>query len=263
MTTWQPGIRWMSSSAWRRASPRPHPEEQDSTTLPIIHIVPDITAVVDAAQAAIARVPDAPRLFQRARQLCLFRGVSPPQMAGARAGCCGHYLVAAASLVSWPPRPPMAEIDKRLVIGKTSCPLRGPLRPSGAGFLSFPPLESVVTAPTLRPDGGLLDVPGYDQDHGLYLVSNGIAYPEVRPRPALDYARSAIGTLHMVFADFLWAASHYFSAALAAVFSLPAAMGNGAISHSSGALDGTRLRQEPGRRHLSRATAALPRLRPK
>ena len=202
---------------------RPHPDEQDATTLPIIQIRPDITAVVDAAQGAIARLPDAPRLFQRARQLCrITHGVPAPKWLERAPDAPVITAVDAASLrelaaqaARW------QKYDKRIGDWEDVLPPTWAIETLLArGSWSFPPLESVVTAPTLRPDGSLLEVPGYDQDTGLYLVSNGIAYPEVRLRPTLDDARSAIGTLHMVFADFLWAASHYFSAVLAAVLSL-------------------------------------------
>ena len=202
---------------------RPHPDEQDATTLPIIQIRPDITAVVDAAQGAIARLPDAPRLFQRARQLCrITHGVPAPKWLERAPDAPVITAVDAALLrelaaqaARW------QKYDKRIGDWEDVLPPMWPIETLLArGSWSFPPLESVVTAPTLRPDGSLLEVPGYDQDTGLYLVSNGIAYPEVRLRPTLDDTRSAIGTLHIVFADFLWAASHYFSAVLAAVLSL-------------------------------------------
>jgi uncharacterized protein DUF3854 len=202
---------------------RPPPEEPDPTARPIIEIRPDITAVVDAAEAAIARVPDAPRLFQRARQICrIVRGVPAPKwlerapdapvIAAVETASLRELAAQAARWHKWERRagdweevlPPTWAMETLLA----------------RGAWPFPPLEGVVTAPTLRPDGSLLAVPGYDRETGLSLVSNGVVYPELRARPTLDEARSAIGTLQTVFVDFLWAASHYFSAALAAVLSL-------------------------------------------
>ena len=143
-------------------------------------------------------------------------------MARAHAGCPRHCRGGRASLrelaaqaARW------QKYDKRIGDWEDALPPAWAIETLLArGSWSFPLLESVVTAPTLRPDGSLLEVPGYDQDTGLYLVSNGVVYPEVRTRPTLDDARSAIGMLQTVFADFLWAATHYFSAALAAVLSL-------------------------------------------
>lgn len=202
---------------------RPHPDEQELPSLPTIQIRTDITAVVDAAEAAIARVPDAPRLFQRARQLCrITRGVSAPKWlerapdAPVIAAVDAPYLrELAGQAARW------QKYDKRVSDWEDVLPPTWAIETLLArGSWSFPLLESVVTAPTLRPDGSLLAVSGYDQDTGLYLASNGMVYPEVRDRPTLDDARSAIGTLQEVFIDFLWAAKHYFSAALAAVLSL-------------------------------------------
>lgn len=202
---------------------RPHPDEHDAPTFPIIQIRPDITAVVDAAEAAIARVPEAPRLFQRAHRLCrIVRGASAPKWLQRAQDAPVIAAVDTAAL-----RELAAQAARWHKYDKRTGDWEEVLPPTWAvetiltrGDWSFPLLESVVTAPTLRPDGSLLAVPGYDQDTGLYLVSNGVVYPEIRTRPTLDEARSAIGTLQTVFADFLWAATHYFSAVLAAVLSL-------------------------------------------
>jgi len=84
----------------------------------------------------------------------------------------------------------------------------------------FPPLEGVLCAPTLRPDGSLLDTPGYDAETGLYLEFNGMTYPPLPKRPTLDDARSAIGTLQQVFIDFRWRHPAYFSATIAALLTI-------------------------------------------
>jgi putative DNA primase/helicase len=87
---------------------------------------------------------------------------------------------------------------------------------------TFPPLEGIVCAPTMRPDGSLLTMPGYDPDTGLYFDLNGISYPAMRAHPTLDDARTAIVRLQQVFRDFPFAEPHHFSATLTAVLSLVA-----------------------------------------
>jgi putative DNA primase/helicase len=62
------------------------------------------------------------------------------------------------------------------------------------GWWRLPVLRGVVTAPTLRTDGTLLDRPGYDQRSQLYFDPRGVVFPAVAAAPtradalaALDY----------------------------------------------------------------------------
>ena len=91
----------------------------------------------------------------------------------------------------------------------------------------FPVLESIVCSPTMRPDGSVLDTPGYDPDTGLYLDFNGTTFPPLLPHPTFDDARSALGRLQEVFINFPFAmrkegelTNPPFSAAIAAVLTL-------------------------------------------
>ena len=68
----------------------------------------------------------------------------------------------------------------------------------------LPCLEGIVEAPTLRPDGSLLDKPGYDPDTGLYLMPNGTFDP-IPTRPSKDEAISAVAVLFDLVQDFPFA----------------------------------------------------------
>ena len=63
------------------------------------------------------------------------------------------------------------------------------------------PLTAVVTAPTLRPDGKVLDTPGYDEKTGILYELDGdaIAVPH---KPDLGQALDALERLLMPFKDF-------------------------------------------------------------
>lgn len=80
------------------------------------------------------------------------------------------------------------------------------------------PLTGVVEAPTLRPDGSILAVPGYDARTGLLLewVGNPI---EVAGHPSRDDARSAYLRLADVFGEFNYQADRnvMIAASIAAV----------------------------------------------
>jgi hypothetical protein len=84
----------------------------------------------------------------------------------------------------------------------------------------FPLLEGIIHSPTLRPDGSLLDTPGYDADTGLFFDSNGTTFPPLPVWPTLDDARAAIVELKDVVQDFPFAKSCHKVAWLSAVLSL-------------------------------------------
>jgi hypothetical protein len=85
---------------------------------------------------------------------------------------------------------------------------------------SFPDLEGIVCAPTLRPDGVVLATPGHDRETGLYLDLNGIVFPAIPAHPTKDDAVTALTELYEPFRDFPFAHEYGISAALAAVLSL-------------------------------------------
>jgi putative DNA primase/helicase len=188
-----------------------------------IYITTQMTTVVNAMQAAITQLPEGPRLLQRAQQLChIARGVEPPKWlersheAPVIVPADPAYLrELAAQAAAW------KKYDKRADVWEDALPPAWAIDTLLARRVwPFPPLEGVVTAPTLRPDGSVLDLPGYDSDTGLFLAMNGFAYPPIPQRPTLGAARGAIGQLQQVFIDFPWLAPHHFSATLAALLSL-------------------------------------------
>lgn len=71
----------------------------------------------------------------------------------------------------------------------------------------LPVLRGVVTSPVIRPDGSLLEAPGYDRSTGLYLeprVPLRRLQPQVT-RDSLDRAKDIV--LGQVLADFPWVAA--------------------------------------------------------
>ncbi len=61
--------------------------------------------------------------------------------------------------------------------------------------LRLPILTGVVNAPTLRPDGSLLDQPGYDAKTGLLFDPRGITFPAIPDRPSMAQAKAALARL--------------------------------------------------------------------
>ena len=78
------------------------------------------------------------------------------------------------------------------------------------------PLSGVSEAPTMRPDGSILQTPGYDPQTGLlYLPS--IEFPPVPDEPTREQAEMALLELREIFADYTFAKPMHESAAVAAL----------------------------------------------
>lgn len=82
----------------------------------------------------------------------------------------------------------------------------------------LPPLKGIVTSPVIRPDGSLLQAPGYDAETGLYLHPR-VALRRLRPDvTAESLAKAKDIVLNQMLADFPWEKpsdrAHYLGALL-------------------------------------------------
>jgi len=68
-----------------------------------------------------------------------------------------------------------------------------------SGHWKLPELWGVITAPTLRPDGTILQKPGYDPDLKVWYDPCGIEFPEVPERPTKSEATAALNDLDEAF----------------------------------------------------------------
>lgn len=83
-------------------------------------------------------------------------------------------------------------------------------------------LAGIVEQPTLRPDGTILDAPGYDESTGLLYVDTGVEWPKVPENPTREDARRAVEALEDVVHDVPFEQPEHRSAWLAAVLTLAA-----------------------------------------
>jgi hypothetical protein len=67
---------------------------------------------------------------------------------------------------------------------------------------SFPVLTGTVEAPTMRPDGTILDIPGYDAKTGLHFDPGSMVFPPIPENPGEEDARKALGVLKDVLREF-------------------------------------------------------------
>jgi hypothetical protein len=98
----------------------------------------------------------------------------------------------------------------------------------------------LINAPTLRPDGSVLDRPGYDEATGFYFDPGGITFLPIRLRPLRKYALAALAALKYLIRTFPFASPESRSVALSAILtamvrrSLPSAPMHAFTAHAAG-----------------------------
>jgi hypothetical protein len=70
------------------------------------------------------------------------------------------------------------------------------------GFWKLPVLRAVIEAPTLRPDGSILQAPGYDAATQIFFDAGGIEFAPVLENPTIDDARAALRELRTLLSGF-------------------------------------------------------------
>src|SRR5262249_37667144 len=84
------------------------------------------------------------------------------------------------------------------------------------GDWMYPTVVGIVNAPTMRPDGTILDRPGYDAATRLWFKSSGdVALPPIPERPTKEDAQEALARLKKVLKGFPFDGPASWSAALA------------------------------------------------
>ena len=81
----------------------------------------------------------------------------------------------------------------------------------------LPVLVGITSAPMLRPDGSLLDRPGYDVRTCLLFDPGDTAFPPIPDHPTIEQARAALGILADLLSEFSFAGIADKAIALAAV----------------------------------------------
>jgi hypothetical protein len=73
----------------------------------------------------------------------------------------------------------------------------------GLGEWSFPPLEGIVQAPTLRPDGSVFNDPGYDPITRLFYVKPpNLFVPPIPVNPTEEDVKDAVSLIREIITDF-------------------------------------------------------------
>lgn len=166
----------------------------------------DLPRVVDQAEAALLADREI-QIFQRGpmlvrvvrRQAMSVRNFRRP------AGALGIVAVDRPHLIELMTRAAHFERhDKRSDAWKAiNCPEQvATTYMSRHGHWNAAPLLGTISAPTLRPDGSLLQMPGYDRAMATWFDPGGIDFPMVPERPSYDDAEAALCRLREVFKEF-------------------------------------------------------------
>jgi putative DNA primase/helicase len=105
--------------------------------------------------------------------------------------CPEDLQVALSGIISW-----CRWDGRRHMDVKIDCPLgiaRNFLALKGAW--SVPHVHAIVSAPTMRPDGSILDQPGLDVATGIYLDTRGVEFTKVPDRPTQEKGLAALAML--------------------------------------------------------------------
>ena len=178
--------------------------------------------IVDAAEQALLH-DDGPQLYQRENMLVrmtrsssvqLHEGIKRPKGALLLTMIDPAYLVerftrAACFQVFDGRIGDMKIVDCTQKIAATYLARRG--------FWCVPVLQAVVEAPTLRPDGSILQTPGYDESTGLFFDAGGIEFAPVPEEPTFDDAMAALALLQEIIKGFPFVELCDRSVALAAI----------------------------------------------
>jgi hypothetical protein len=207
-------------------------DEAQEASRPTIIIGTDVQPVVDQALAAI--VADNRGIFRRGQSLVRIvtetdrpkHGIIRPQGARIISTISEPALFEILSMAAdWVAVKVVEKLERQKRIMPPAWAVKVLL--SRGDWRGIPWLEGITTAPTMRPDGTVLDRAGYDAATGLLYDPGDTVFPPLKPRPTQDDARAALTELVEPFNEFCYSDPKVGPAAVAsAILSL---IGRGAI----------------------------------
>lgn len=178
--------------------------------------------ILTQAETALLAAPG-PAIYQRSGQLVrvirleslVVRGLRRPQGALSIVSVDPPYLcVRLTESARWHKRDARSssgytEIDAPFELASRYLSLAGEWRCQA--------LVGLLEAPTLRPDGSLLEEPGYDESTGLYYDRGETTFPAIPAEPTQAEAHAALGLLLELLKGFPFVATSDRAAALSAI----------------------------------------------
>lgn len=186
---------------------------------PLIRYEPgELPAVVDHAEAAL--IESGAGLYQRGGMI-VRPGQVPVAINGGRTVSAqrivpvGDHAIAEAMTIaaSWEKHDKRANrwvrIDAPPIVAQTYR--------DRVGLWRLPVLSGIITAPTLRVDGTVLDRPGYDTTTGLLYEPGAASFPSIPTTPSMDDAGGALLVLEELIETFPFVDEHSRAVALSAI----------------------------------------------
>ena len=204
-----------SSKAKKKAKSTPPPR-------PVIRIVAgEIAKTTDQAEAALAAAAEAAPVMVRAgllvqlivdkvpashgrmTEVTLLRALQPSNVVYLLNKHAATFMRYAVREKEWVAVDPPTALATQLL---------------GKGKWQFPKVSGVITTPTLRPDGSVLDQPGYDPATQLWLsLDSELSLPKMTERPTRAQAEKALKLFEALLKNFPFAEPLDRAVALAAI----------------------------------------------
>ncbi len=176
-------------------------------TLPVITLLTGKTPrAVDETEAVLLKHAERFGIFQRAGELVRVTRLPEPRKNGALKRPEGIIILEPLQTVA------LTEAFERLIEFQrynkkgeachVDCPSRvAATYLSRTGEWRLPVLAGTISAPLMRPDGTILSRPGFDEETGLYFVTDE-EWPSIPESPTLKDAKKALETLLAPFKEF-------------------------------------------------------------
>ena len=182
------------------------PDDPDDFTLPaIVWRDGQLPLVVDEAESALLK--GNVRLFQRTGMVVrvVKREASTVRKFTTPPGSLGLLMVDKSHLVEQLTRVARWQRwdSRKEEYRKINCPEKvAETYLARSGQWKLPTLRAVISTPTLRPDGTILQDPGYDQATQVWYDPLGEKFPRIKDSPTLDDAGQALDVLLAAFKTF-------------------------------------------------------------
>ena len=218
---WEPTESAADGDHEQQPSAVENAQQQPGEEQPRIEVVGGaLPGMVDSAETALMAQHDHGGLYQRGGQIVRVIRLEAPQDGIIRRSAGSPLIVPleppglveaftrAAEWVRWDARKKnYNSIDCPIIVGATYA--------ARAGMWNLRPLTGIISAPTLRRDGSILERPGYDERTGLLFL--GDAFPPIPSKPSRDDAIAALEILTEPIKQFPFVEDCHQSVALSAI----------------------------------------------
>ena len=183
----------------------------------------ELPRMADEAEAALLALPGGPHAFQRGGALVQIVPRAPANARRIKRSAGGiaigpvdlPRLVELLTKAAYWEKP--GKRKGKDVVRRINAPHQVAAVLLSRGQWKLPHLTGIIEAPTLRPDGSVLEAPGYDAATGLYFDASGTAFPAIIERPDRATALRGLDALRELLREFDFATDTDRAVALAAI----------------------------------------------